>query len=191
MSLTLITPPVTEPVTVDEAKAHLRLEHALDDTFVGKLITAARQHVETVCWRALLPQTWELRLDEFPAGREISLAMGRVRSVTSLKYDDSNDAEQTVSPTDYIVDGAVPARLVLRRVASWPGTNGEANCVRVRYEAGYTDAADVPQSIKHGILLLISQMYEHRTPEVVGTIVSPVKFAFESLVLPHSLAPRF
>src|SRR5262249_39302763 len=61
----LITPPTGEPLTLAEAKAHLRLDVADDDTYVNTLITAARQYTEEVCWRGILAQTWELVLPGF------------------------------------------------------------------------------------------------------------------------------
>jgi uncharacterized phage protein (predicted DNA packaging) len=47
---------MTEPVTLDEAKLHLRVDDTSDDTLITTLITAAREHVEkfikrTVPWQ--------------------------------------------------------------------------------------------------------------------------------------------
>jgi hypothetical protein len=64
--LTLITPPASEPVTLAEAKAHLRLEIGDDDALVAGLVTAARQHVEDLIAQSLVTQTWQLTLDKFP-----------------------------------------------------------------------------------------------------------------------------
>ena len=50
-----------------------------------------------------------------------------------------------------------------------------------------TSVANVPAPIKQAILLLISQMYEHRTPEVTGAVVSPVVFAVDALLAPYRM----
>ncbi len=73
MRARLVTPPTGEPVTLAEAKAHLRLETAEDDPYVQALITAARLHIEEYCWRGLLQQKWELVLEGFhmPDHREL------------------------------------------------------------------------------------------------------------------------
>lgn len=65
----LVTPPSTEPVTLAEAKLHLRIETAMtdDDTYISALITAARQSAETITRRAFIIQVWRLVLDAFPA----------------------------------------------------------------------------------------------------------------------------
>jgi uncharacterized phiE125 gp8 family phage protein len=194
VALKLITPPASEPVTRVEAKDHLRLETTADDTTVDNLIVAARQFVEEFLWRVLITQTWELTLDDFPTDHvrwsttEIRLPCGDVQSVVSVKYDDESGNEQTFSALNYIVDGYPPARLVLKRAATWPNTSGEILAVRVRFIAGYGLAAAVPQPIKQAMLLLISQMYELRTPEVTAAVISSVKFSFEALLSPYRLA---
>ena len=59
-SLTLITPPANEPVTLEEAKAWLKIETADEDTLLLRLIATARQMVEHYTSRAVLEQTWRL-----------------------------------------------------------------------------------------------------------------------------------
>lgn len=190
MALKLTSPPASEPVTLAEAKAHLRLEHPLDDVTVTSLIVAAREYVEEYLWRALISQTWDLTIDAFPVfGGDIPLAKGDVQSVTHVRYDDPAGVEQTLASSKYIVDGYPPPRLVLRRAETgWPETTEDALAVRIRFVAGYgATAAAVPQAIKQAILLLVSQLYEHRTPEVTGAVIGQVKFAFEALLSPYRL----
>lgn len=186
----LITPPAVEPVTLAEAKAHLRLEHSLDDAYVTTLIQAARQYVEKVCWRGLVTQTWELVIDEFPASDYIELPKGELQSITSVSYVDANGVTQTFANTDYEADTVtVPGRIMLKYLMSWPsGARSVWNAVRIQYVVGWADAAAVPAPIKQAILLLVSQMYEHRTPEVVGTIMAAVSFSFGALLAPYRLA---
>jgi uncharacterized phiE125 gp8 family phage protein len=184
--LRLTTPPVSEPVTLAEAKAHLRLETTADDATVVADILAARQHVEQVCWRGLVTQTWEAVLDAFP-GDVIELPQGHLVSIASVKYIDTAGAEQTLATTEYEADtSSVPGNLRLAYDKSWPDTRTQWNAVVVRYVVGWP-VADVPQPIKSAILLLVSQLYEHRTPEVLGAIVSKVNFAVNALLAPYRL----
>lgn len=183
----LITPPAEEPVTLAEAKAQLRLETALDDAFVTRLIRAAREWAEGYLWRGIVSQTWELVLEGFPAGA-VELPMGQLTSITSVKYLDELGAEQTLSASIYEADTAsVPGKLRLAYSQSWPSARGTWNAVVVRYVVGWATASAVPQPIKQALLMLISQMYEHRTPEITGTIVSPVQFAVEALLSRYRL----
>jgi uncharacterized phiE125 gp8 family phage protein len=67
----LVTPPVAAPVSLAEAKAHLRVDFDDEDALISGLIDAATQHLDGwsgVLGRALMPQTWEMSLDRFPAG---------------------------------------------------------------------------------------------------------------------------
>jgi hypothetical protein len=87
--LTVVTEPTAEPVTLDEAKAHLRVEHEYDDLTIAALITAARKYCETVAKRALVTQTLRLTRDTFPGacdGWILRLPRPPLQSVTSIKY---------------------------------------------------------------------------------------------------------
>ena len=181
----LITPPTTEPVTVAEAKDHLRLEHVLDDGYVSTLITAARAHVEEKLRRSIMAQTWELVLPAFSTD-VIELPWGKLVSVTSVKYLDANAVEQTFSSSSYYVDtDTVNGRVILDSDLSWPETTTRWNAVVIRYVVGWPSPVEVPAPIKQAMLLLVSHMYENRSPEIVGTIVSPVNFAVDALLNPY------
>lgn len=195
MPTTLITAPADEPVTLAEAKSHLRLEHALDDAAVTAAITAARQWVEEVCWRGLVTQTWERVESAFPADSSLALErqglelpMGNLVSVTSLKYIDPDGVERTaVLNTDYVIDTVnVPGRVRRAYAKSWPSVRSQWDAVRCRYVVGWA-TGEVPKPLKNALLLLVSQLYEHRTPEVTGTIISKVAFAVEALIAPYRL----
>lgn len=181
MLFRLVSPPTTEPISLDEAKKQLRLESALDDAFVQTLlIPAARQWVEEHCRRALVTQTWEALLTGFPSSGIIELGKGTLSSVASVKYLDANGVEQTLALGEYEVDTtSVPGRVLLAYGKSWPTTRAAWNAVRIRFDAGWA-AASIPVPIKQATLLLVSHMYEHRTPEV-----SEIDFAAEALLNPY------
>lgn len=69
MALVIVTPPSVEPISLSEAKSHLRVDSdfTADDNLIGGLIVAARQEAEQICRRALIKQTWKLAIDQFPA----------------------------------------------------------------------------------------------------------------------------
>jgi uncharacterized phiE125 gp8 family phage protein len=66
MPLQLVTAPAGEPITLLEAKQHLRVDVDDDDALIGSLITAARQAAETLTGRQLMTARWRLVLDAFP-----------------------------------------------------------------------------------------------------------------------------
>lgn len=188
MPIRVITPPATEPVTLPEAKAHLRLESNLDDVQVDTLVRTARQYVEQVCWRGLVSQTIEYVTDAFPSDDGgIELPFGNLVSVTSVTYVDANGAEQTMPSSDYSVDTVrVPGRVMLAYGKTWPTAREQWDAVKVRYAVGWA-ASSVPLPLKHAILLIVSHLYEHRTPEVIGASISQVQFAIDALIWPYRL----
>lgn len=156
MALKLITPPAN-PVSLTEAKAHLRVTHALEDGLIGVYLAAALEEVETHIEQAVGTQTLEWSADAFPPG-EIELPMPPLQSVTSVKYRDANGAEQTLAGAAYAVDAvSSPGRVV--PVDSWPATDVVPNAVTVRFVAGYSTA---PAVVKAAILLLTSDLYHNR-----------------------------
>lgn len=182
----VVTAPDAEPVTLDEAKAHLRIDGDDDKEYISALITAARTHAERHCWRGFVEQTLELVLEQFPCGDSIELVGGNLESVTSVTYVDDDGASQTLATSEYVTDTvSEPGRLLLAYDKSWPSTRAQWDAVKVRYVVGW-DVDEVPQPIKQAVLLLVSQMFEHRTPEVFGQ-VSSVSFAVDALLAPYRL----
>jgi len=159
----LVTAPAVEPVTLAEAKAHLRVDISNDDALITAQIVAARNMAEAITHRAFVTQTWDLYLDSWPS-RALQLPFPPLQSVTSVKYYSDSAAEQTLTGSNYQVDiASEPGRLILISGSSWPGDSlRDANGVIVRFVAGYGLAAAVPQIFKQAILLIVGQFYENR-----------------------------
>lgn len=161
MSLQLITAPVELPLTLEQARVHLKVSATAEDGLILSWLNAATDQAEVYLRRALITQTWELALDKF-AGREIELPKPPLQSVTSVKYIDRDGVEQTFASSNYYVDErSTPGRIVLDDAAFWPDTDVRPNAVKVRYVAGYGFAAAVPFTMKAAILLFV-QYHEGR-----------------------------
>lgn len=160
MSLKIITQPVTEPITLEEAKAHLRVTHAEEDACISTLIIIAREICEAKTLQALAPQTWRVTLDRFPSA--IELVMTPVTSILSIKYRDYNNDIQTLSPSSYRLDNSndfTSAWALPADGYTWPTTYDSINAVELDYVAGYTAA---PASYKQWMLLTIGHFYRNR-----------------------------
>lgn len=183
--VTVYTAPVTEPVTLAEAKEHLRVDFAADDAYIAGLIAAAREQVELVSRRALVTQTLELRLHCWPDGYSLALPRSPVQSVTSITYTDYTGAAGTMTASDYLLYTQTdPAIVVLKPNKSWPSASlmpGPSICVR--YVAGYGAATAVPMRYRQACLLLIAHWYEQREPGLVGTIYTALPNAVDALLL--------
>lgn len=187
MLVHVVTPPATEPVTLAEAKDHLRLETSDDDAYVTTCIQAARQYAEEVCWRGFVTQTREAVLDGFPSGCEVELPGGNLGAIASVSYADAAGVLQTMDAGRYEADTiSTPGRLLLAYGQSWPSARHQWDAVRIRYTVGW-EVADVPAPIKQALLLLASHFYEIRTPEVIGAPVGKVAFAVDALLAPYRL----
>lgn len=163
--LKLITPPAEEPVTIEEARTHLRLTDNTEDVLLASLILAARQQAETFTGRAFITQTWELSLPEF-GWEPIPLTLAPVQSITSVSYIDEAGAPQTLTGS-FLDTASVPARLVPAINARWPRTQrGHPFPVTIRFVAGYGDADDVPQTVKQAILLMVADWHHRRAPSL-------------------------
>ena len=181
MSLRLITAPTALAITLAEAKAHLRVTDTTEDLLISAMIIAASETAEQITGRAIMPQTWELTLDAFPA--EFALTRVPALSVVSLKYINEAGVLTTMSPTDYVLDNYDDfgfAKVELAWGFDWPIARDTTNAVTLRFTAGYADAAAVPESIKAWIKLTVSTMYENREAEAYSSraVSATVKMSF-------------
>lgn len=184
MPLALVTPPTSEPVTLAEAKAHLRVTITNDDDLIDALIQAARVQAENYTGRAFVTQTWDLKLDAFPEVIEVPLPP--LISVSSVKYTDTDGVQQTLATSGYTVDTtAQPGRIVPAFDDDWPDTRGHINDVEVRFVAGYGAPAAVPAAIRQALLLILGELYERRENAIVGTTINPVPLSAEYLLAPY------
>ncbi len=183
VGLNLVTKPATEPVSLTEAKAHIREDSTDSDAYISLLITAAREWGESFTRRAFIDQTWDLFLDRFPFNNQcIEIPLGTLKSVTTVQYNQSSDGVLTTMPaSDYIVDPNRPkGRIALAFDSIWPDTRHQINAVVIRFVAGFGGSVDdVPGEIKHGIKLMVAHFFENREQTVTGTIVTPIPFQAE------------
>lgn len=190
MALSLTVAPSVEPVTVAEAKAHCKVDHAADDDyFTNFLIPSARRWAESYTGRAFLSQTFVLKLRGFGC-EPIVLPRPPLASITSIAYTDGAGASATwaASSSGYQLEqpsGEMAMHASIRPAygVSYPSTRDVPDSVVITYVAGYGAAATaVPVGIKHGVLMLIEDMYRQRGSEIVGTIATPTMRAAESLL---------
>lgn len=159
MALKLITAATVPAVSLAEAKLACRFDPTELDADITAMLLDAQRLVEHEVGVCLTPQTWEVALDAFPAAVELTRLP--VASITSITYADATGAQQTLSAAAYALDGgdghgfayAVPVY-----GASWPETRDEINAVKVRYVAGYADAASVPSHLKRAVKIEVARM---------------------------------
>lgn len=160
MPTTRTAEPGAEPITLAEAKLHLRVDHADEDGLISGLISVARRTCEDRLERTLITTPWRLAATHFPPSGRLFLSMGPVQAVSSVQYLDTSGDLQTLAGADWqLAEGL----LMPAFNKSWPSTLCQPGAVRVEYTAGYGDAGgDVPAPIRHWLKLAIGDLYANR-----------------------------
>jgi uncharacterized phiE125 gp8 family phage protein len=190
MAMVVATKPTIEPVTLAEARAHLRVDLVDDDGLIEGLIRTVREYVEVhVLRRALLTQTWDMYLDAWPESDRVDVPLPPLQSVSWVKYTDDTGAISTLASGSYLVDTVrEPGRVVLKSGYTWPATTLQVvNGVNIRFVCGWSAAADVPKPIKQAILLMVGDLYENRENTLIGQglTIKELPLAVQALLMPY------
>lgn len=181
MPITVVTPPTFEPITLREAKEHLRVIGTHEDALIESCITTAREVIEASTTRAICTQTMRMTMDYLPRDC-ITLPRPPVQSVASIKYIDTAGNQQTMDMGDYTVDlDAEPARIVRAYGRTWPIAREQPGGVTVEFVAGWTQD-NMPERVKHLCKLLVAHYYEHREPVIIGGGASEIPMSARSLM---------
>lgn len=193
-ALTIATPPASEPVSLAQAKLHLRVDGSDEDALITSLIVTARKTCEQWSGRSFMAQTWDLWLNAFPSrsGRAASMAppdaillpRPPLVSVTYVKYTDTAQVLQTLTEgVDYFVDDTrEPGQVLPAYGKTWPAALDYVNVVQVRYLAGEADAANVDERAKQAMLLLVGHWYENREAVLTGATSREIEMAARTLM---------
>lgn len=207
--LSRIAGEVTEPISLDEAKLHLRVDGTAEDDLIGSMITSARESCERLMQRSVVPQSWMLTQSGFgrpgfdhrdrdrhrhSAGswghgnfESISLPRPPIQSVTSVAYLDESRDRLTLDPSRYRLAVMGDTLAFLRPVGlPWPHTACEPDAVSVTYLAGWSDPASIPSPILSWIKLRIGSLYACREEFIAGLTVADNPYA-AGLLDPYSI----
>jgi uncharacterized phiE125 gp8 family phage protein len=179
--------PVELPLSLADAKAHLRVDHSDEDELISGLIDAATAHIDGysgILGRALITQTWAVEFPTFSS--RLDLPLGPLQSAI-IQYYDSTNVLQTLATSVYAVltDGLGPY-VSLKYNQQWPQTYTRDDAVKVTWVAGYgATPASVPAAIRSAMLLLIAHWYDNRAAVNVGNITSELPLAAAALLAPY------
>ncbi len=157
--LTLLTPPGAEPLTLPQAKLHLRADYTYDDDYITGLIGVAREQVEKYTRRALYRQKMRITLAGFPttgpllddlsifrplAGYTSAFMLARPPYYPNpvIKYYDEKNVQQVLDPTKYLMVDEEYGIIEPVFGQVWPITFFRRDAVQVEYFCGYTDGTD-------------------------------------------------
>jgi hypothetical protein len=193
MATQLLVPPTMEPVSLDEAKEHLRVDQEADDAYITGLVIAARQLVEDDTRRALLTQDWQLTLpDAWPTTQTyvsqqsmgyysdgLSSRIGKpprklvilprppVQSIVSVNYLVSDFTTTLMDPSQYRLSKLDSGEWAIRPAAgiTWPSLVDDPEAATIVFRCGYGDRpGTIPEPLRIAMLLVIAQWYDNRMP---------------------------
>jgi uncharacterized phiE125 gp8 family phage protein len=182
MQFRLLTGPLAEPITLTDAKAHLRVDLSDDDVLITRLIAAAREWVEAQTGRALMTQSWRLSTNTWPGTDSVGLVRPPVQAVTAVRtISAAGDATIWAAENYALSQGTEPQRL-LRLSGGWPEPGRADSGIEIDLTCGYgANAADVPAALRQAILLKVAQLYERRgedagaSPDMSLALLAPFR----------------
>jgi uncharacterized phiE125 gp8 family phage protein len=153
----------TEPVTLAEAKTHVRVDTDADDALLTGLIMAGREVIESLTGRLLItrscvytcPPCGQVQLPGYP--------MGTLTSVAATLT--TGGSPTTLSATAYSLDASDSYGILT--ISTIPNDTAS---LAITYSAGYASAAACPQALKQAVLLLVGHWYQSRETAQPGTM---------------------
>ena len=181
MQLLEIVPPSQPPLSLDEAKAFLRILDSEDDVLISSIIDAVTDHTQKILNRQLGVATYELYAPDLV----VKLPNNPIKEITSIEYLDASGSYVALEPTSYYLYehngiGCINYSIV-------PDLVEHKKAVKITFVCGYDT---VPEPIKHYMKIMISTLFENREEYVIGTIVSKFDKRYALALLdPYRIAP--
>ena len=181
-SLVVTTAAVNPLFTTAQAKAHLKVDVSDDDTIIDNIVLAATQSCEIFTNQYFIDTVVTQYSDTW--SDIYQLYKSPVDSITHIKYYDSDDSLQTLSSSNYILDGASkPARIGIAVDGELPNLSDRINAVEVKYTVGYgTASSDVPEGIRQAVLLTIGNFYQNRESVITGRTATELPLSSQYLL---------
>jgi uncharacterized phiE125 gp8 family phage protein len=183
MTPQLLTPPVIEPVTLDEARDYLRLDSEDEDELVENLIRAARHLVEAASGQMLIHQTWRLSLNAWPVMGRLRLPIEPLDAVIGARVLDEAGAAQDIDLSVFAIDsGARPPAILA--IGALPRPGRRLNGIEIDVRAGHgAIRAEVPPQLRLAVLKLVAHWFENRG-DATGERISAMPGEVTALTAP-------
>jgi uncharacterized phiE125 gp8 family phage protein len=164
--------PVTEPITLAEAKEYARIDGAAEDTLITSLIKVARLHCESYMGKAIIRKT--VTIDSFSFPYQWQIPYGPLVSASDITKVVTIDQNNVETALNYQVNiGSFPKIAI---------TSGDQSFkFKMIYTAGFTT---VPEDIKLAVKMMVNTLYERREDfSDLQAIPSPL--GVKALLMPY------
>ncbi len=183
----LIAGPALEPLSLEEVRAWLRLDTNDEDTLVCALVKAARCAIEQAARRALIAQTWRLRLDRWPLDRILHLPLSPVLSLDAVRVFDAAGTPAALDLKGFYIDQSYTTRLFCDVAPPAPGRLRGG--IEIDITVGYgTQALAVPEPLRQAMRMLIAYWFEHRGDALHESSIGHLPPAIAAAVVPYRRA---
>jgi uncharacterized phiE125 gp8 family phage protein len=180
--------PAVSPISLEEVRAHLRIDHTDEDPSLQLYIDAATGYLEGpngILDRALVTQSWTQAYPQYTDPILLPLGLQPVQSVTAINYYDAGGVAQVLSAGLYrLVHAALRPRIERTTDAAWPLTAVRDDAVTVEFVAGDAPLA-VPAPIRQAMLLLVGHWYANRETIAAGSHAE-LPYAVTALLINHA-----
>ncbi|MEY9674544.1 head-tail connector protein [Bradyrhizobium elkanii] len=152
------------PITLDEAKAHLRVDHNDEDDTIQGMIVAATIAAQNECQRRFVTQTVEWVLQHWCGGRIVlPIAPVAKDGIVSITYTDLAGVEQTLPTEQYVVQTlGYTVRIIPPMGSIWPLVKRDApEPIVIQFKVG-TAVDQIEANVKAAIKLTLGHLYENR-----------------------------
>ena len=150
--------PTIEPVTLEEVKAHARIDSIDDDLLLDGLIIACRKEAERICDRSFITQ--EITVEWAYMGNFVILPRPPHQSIVKVERSTMLNW-RTLKASEYRVSGLQRFRIDVDRFFSTLGWSESP--FRVTYIAGEGDDADhIDERIKPALLDMVLVAFDNR-----------------------------
>jgi uncharacterized phiE125 gp8 family phage protein len=195
----LVTAPIDEPVSYDEASQHLRVDSTDDKDYILGLIGVAREYADSITGRSSALSTWKasaatwddlfgIERDSFDFVRFQSGPVNAIKlfrtplvSVSSVKYYAPDAGSMTtMSANDYrVITSTEPGQVQI--TGSLPAVEDRPDAIQITFVAGYSLPRQSPQGLRHAIKMIVANLYENRQP-VAFSSCNEIPFTLQTLL---------
>lgn len=160
MPIDAISDTTFDVVSLDQFKAHLRIDHDDQDDLLEGCLASGLTQCEALVQRRYQRRQFRWVINAWPLDFVIPIAPVD-RSNVAITYRDSAAAQQAISADDIVVAPCAGggARIVAKPGFAWPCLGDHAERVVVTFYAGFADAAAVPPLVKTAVMVAAAQLF--------------------------------
>ena len=168
-------PAVFDPITLDQAVAHVRVDSEDDIASLTAYSAVAREYVDSVTGRVSAVTSFMVVADSWIAltgschSDTIPIFRVPLVSVESVSYYAPDAATLTVMPPeDYRVITTTEPGMV-QIIGDMPAFDSRPDAIQIEFTAGYSSPALAPAMLSHAVMSLTVHFHENRAPIVFSS----------------------